>query len=99
MVRRRVRAMLPRSVLLPVSISRAVFGHKNTNSPMGLLRGGPAHSSFGPHGKNAAADEGCGNLWITTATPCGAASVVRGVANQCRYRYAATSRASCSEIQ
>src|SRR5712692_3436345 len=44
MVLRRVRAMLPRSVLMPVSISRAVFGHKNTNSPM--LRSQWGHDAF-----------------------------------------------------
>src|SRR2546422_1065434 len=41
MVLRRVRAMLPRSVLMPVAISRAVFGHRNTSSPMLFSQGWP----------------------------------------------------------
>src|SRR5229473_4482249 len=53
MVLRRVRAMLPRSVLMPVSISRAVFGHRNTNSPMLRSQCDPTHST---------GDEGHGEL-------------------------------------
>src|ERR1700693_5444099 len=49
---RRVRAMLPGSVLIPVSISRAVFGHRNTNSPMLRSQRGPTHSTgYGDHGE------------------------------------------------
>src|ERR1700688_460818 len=52
MVLRRVRAMLPGSVLIPVSISRAVFGHRNTNSPMLRSQRGPTHSTgYGDHGE------------------------------------------------
>src|SRR5260370_16428308 len=52
MVLRRVRAMLPRSVLMPVSISRAVFGHRNTNSPMLRSQCDPTHSTgYEGHGE------------------------------------------------
>src|SRR5947208_14579771 len=68
MVRRRVRAMLARSVLIPVAISRAVFGHKNTNSPMSFLRRGPEHCSFGGLWEHAAANESCGKLWKSVDT-------------------------------
>src|SRR2546429_3579884 len=106
MVRRRVRAMLVRSVLMPVAISRAVFGHKNTNSPMSFLRRGPEHCSFGRLWEHAAANESCGKLWKSvdiSFEAIAAAHLFVGGASasapiQCSPKYAAMSRASCPEI-
>ena len=105
MVRRRVRAMLARSVLIPVAISRAVFGHKNTNSPMSFLRRGPEHCSFGRLWEHAAANESCGKLWKSvdiSFEAIAAAHLFVGGASasapiECSPKYAAMSRASCQE--
>src|ERR1051326_2900276 len=67
MVRRRVRAMLPRSVLMPVSISRAVFGHRNTSSPMALLHWRPSPILAWPgHGEAPARARGLWTTWISS---------------------------------
>src|SRR5438067_9767696 len=79
-MRRRVRAILPRSVLMPVSISRAVLGHKNTNSPMWVL---PwiGHSSLSPAGENCAAQKRVvENVNIRPKSHCGKAAPVNQAA-------------------
>src|ERR1051326_2904108 len=67
MVRRRVRAMLPRSVLMPVSISRAVFGHRNTSSPMALLHWRPSPILAWPgRGEAPTRARGLWTTWISS---------------------------------